>query len=300
MKSVSVEVKVLGGCNLALQQNALPVIEWIEVKNDGNERLDGLRCSIRCTPGFIEEKTIELPALNVGEVYRLNRVDVAMRYDVLLGLSEAVNGTLSFDFVCNGVDGHPENLCGVRRPLTAYAYDQWLGTEVFPELICSFVTPNLDLVCQLQSKVAQELEVATGSAAICGYQQGRERAYEICKAAYRALASWKLQYAEPLASFDSVGQRIRLADKIYMFHLATCLDSTLLYASLLEQCGLNPVIIIQKSHAYIGCHLLDDHFPELPLRDLQQIRKLSNMDDFTVVETTMLNCPSASLSRQRC
>ncbi|MBR4221284.1 MAG: DUF4011 domain-containing protein, partial [Victivallales bacterium] len=100
--------------------------------------------------------------------------------------------------------------------------------------------------------------------------------------------SWGIHYSNPAASFGVPGQRIRFADAIYTYRLGTCLDTTLLFASVMEQCGLHPVILIQEKHAYIGCHLVDRYFPEMPLDDLQTIRKLADGDEFVVIETTLV------------
>ncbi|MBO4345328.1 MAG: DUF4011 domain-containing protein, partial [Victivallales bacterium] len=72
------------------------------------------------------------------------------------------------------------------------------------------------------------------------------------------------------------------------------MDATLLMASVLEACNLAPVIILSKDHAFIGCHLVDDTFADLPMDDLQKIRKLCSMDEFVVCETTLTEQSSAS------
>ncbi len=46
--------------------------------------------------------------------------------------------------------------------------------------------------------------------------------------------------------------------------------------------------MLQYGHAYIGCHLVDRYFPDIPMDDLQAIRKLADLDEFLVIETTLV------------
>ncbi|MBP5321995.1 MAG: DUF3320 domain-containing protein, partial [Kiritimatiellae bacterium] len=179
------------------------------------------------------------------------------------------------------------------HPLEAYAADQWLGTNIFPELLAAFVTPNLEVVTQLMTAVSADLKERTGDAAIQGYQADKQRVYDICVAIYHAIHTWDIHYANPPASFGGLGQRIRFADSICRYKLATCLDLTLLFASMMEQCGLHPVILLMANHAYIGCHLIRQHFQTVPMDDLQAIRKRVDLDEFLVLETT---CVTENLS----
>ena len=42
--------------------------------------------------------------------------------------------------------------------------------------------------------------------------------------------------------------------------VGTCLDLTLLYASCLEQAGLNPLLVLIEGHAFAGVWLIDEDF----------------------------------------
>src|SRR5690606_29107398 len=96
-----------------------------------------------------------------------------------------------------------------------------------------------------------------------GYQsQDPKRAYMLTAAAYSAIAGMGLHYAEPPASFENLGQKIRRPGTIAEQRLATCLDTTLLFAAALEAAGLHPVILMFRGHAAAGVWLTKRTFAQ--------------------------------------
>ena len=268
--------------NLAFQQNDIPAVQELKLTNHSAQSLAGLVCTFTSSPEMIRPKTIHAEEIAPGETLSLHEFGIELNLDFLSSISEAVKGSLKLEVFWNG-----QALCSEEYGVTAYAADQWTGLSVMPELLAAFVTPNLDVISELQARAAEELRKATGDASIDGYHSNdRKRVYEICAAIYRAVHSWGIHYTLPPATIGAPGQRIRFADNIYQYKLATCLDTSVLFASVLEQCGLHPVIMIQTGHAYVGCHLIDRYFPDIPMDDLQAIRKLVDLDEFLVFETT--------------
>ena len=280
---LAAKVSYLSTINLSLEQNAITIVQEITLTNLIDHDLETLECVLSSPTGFFETASIKVARLKAGEELPLHDIRITLNYQLLSTLTEPLNGKMVLEIMQEG-----ESLLRQEHEMTALPPDQWLGSGIFPELICAYVTPNLDVINQLLSVVAEELKTATGSDAIQGYQADRHRVYEICAAIYRAIHSWGIHYANPAASFGLPGQRIRFADAIYANRLGTCLDTALLFASVMEQCGLHPVILIQEKHAYIGCHLVERYFPEMPLDDLQTIRKLVDVDEFIVIETTLV------------
>ena len=279
----SAELSYIPLFNLALQQNGMPIAYELKLANDTTDDLEDLKCRFTAAPEFISEKTLTVEKIKAGEKISLDKPELALDYNLLSQLSESVKGKIKLEISCAN-----RLLFQQEYDFEAFAPDQWLGLEVMPELLAAFVTPNLDVVAHLQSSVADELKRATGSPDVQGYQADKKRVYEICAAIYRAIHNWGIRYSNPASSFGTPGQRIRFADAIYQYKLGTCLDTAILFASVMESCGLHPVIMLQSGHAYVGCHLEDRYFPDIPLDDLQTIRKLADLDEFLVIETTMV------------
>ena len=279
----SAELSFVPHFNLALQQNAMPVVYELKLINHTGSDIKDLQCKFSAVPEFIHEKNIQVNTVKAGKDLCINTPEIELNYNLLSSLSERMKGKLKLE-----ISAGEQTIFQKDFDCEAFAPDQWLGMAIMPELLTSFVTPNLDVVAHLQSSVARELERATGSAAVQGYQADKKRVYEICAAIYRAIHNWGINYSNPASSFGTPGQRIRFADTIYQYKLGTCLDTAILFASIMESCGLHPVIMLQKGHAYIGCHLVDRYFPDIPMDDLQTIRKLADLDEFLVIETTMV------------
>ena len=279
----SAELSFIPLFNLALQQNAFPVVHELKLLNNSEKNLENLQCRFSAVPEFILEKTVFVNKINAKEELVIDKPEIELNYELLSQLSECMKGKLKLEIICDD-----QTIFRKDFECEAFAPDQWLGYQTMPELLASFVTPNLEVISNLQSSVAHELERATGNPSVQGYQADKERVYEICAAIYRAIHNWGIQYSNPPASFGTPGQRIRFADNIYQYKLGTCLDTAILFASVMESCHLHPVIILQKGHAYVGCHLVDRYFPDVPMDDLQAIRKLADLDEFLVIETTMV------------
>ncbi|MBQ9431502.1 MAG: DUF3320 domain-containing protein [Kiritimatiellae bacterium] len=280
---VKIDTTVVDAVDLALQQNAFPVVHEIAITNPGVSAYRDLKVEITSEPGFLKEKTVNIAELAAGGSIVLHDLNVELDHKWLAELSDSVKGEIKFALT----DRDGRQLSATTAAVTACAADQWLGTSRFPELLAAFVTPNLTAVALLMKAAADDLERRTKSSAVSGYQQGKKRAYEICASIYNAIAGAGIAYCEPPTSFESVGQRVRLPGAVMKFKLGTCLDLTLLFAAVMEQCGLHPVVMLERGHAYIGCHLTDTYFPETVVDDLQQIRKLAASDNFCVIEATL-------------
>jgi len=83
--------------------------------------------------------------------------------------------------------------------------------------------------------------------------------------------------------------------------VGTCLEfSRLLYASCLEQAGLNPVLALTEGHSFVGIWLVGPRtFPSLVIDDPQMLRKArAARGKMVVVETTLSKTGIASGSVQ--
>lgn len=282
---LTAELEFLPFFNLAFQQNDVSTVQELKLTNHSAQPLSGLVCAFTSSPEMILTKTIHAEEIAPGETLAMHELGIELNFDFLMSLSEAVKGKLKLEVYWNG-----QTLYCQEYDVTAFAADQWTGLDVMPELLAAFVMPNLDVISELQARTSEELRKATGDASIDGYHSGdRKRVYEICAAIYRAVYSWGIHFSLPPASIGTPGQRIRFADNIFQYKLGTCLDTTVLFATVMEQCGLHPVILLHTGHAYIGCHLVDRYFPDIPMDDLQAIRKLVDLDEFLVLETTSMN-----------
>ena len=120
----------------------------------------------------------------------------------------------------------------------------------------------------------------------------------LASAIWSAIAGLNLSYALPPAGFEMEGQRIRAPGAILDGRVATCLDSSLLFAACLEQAGLHPVIIFTKGHAFCGVWLRETSLPQLMAEEAEIIRKHAALQELVVFETTLAaKHPAAGFSQ---
>ena len=95
-----------------------------------------------------------------------------------------------------------------------------------------------------------------------------------------------MHYAEPPASFKSRGQKIRRPSTIAEERLATCLDTSLLFAAALEATGLHPIVLMFDGHAAASVWLTKGTFTNAIELDQMEVRKALASRELIVFETT--------------
>lgn len=196
-----------------------------------------------------------------------------------IGVDEATADTLELEFEYDGVR--------IQRsiPLRVLAHDQWTPITV-PEIIAAFVRPRAQAVGSVLSKASDLLARRTGDPSLVGYQKDSDRVLETAKAIYDAVRSLDIRYAEPPASFETNGQKIRTADVVLKERFGTCLDTTVLFAAVLEEAGIQPYIVLLRGHALVG-FALKEIGTDMVIADSEQLSNLFGSDFFIPIETTL-------------
>tara|TARA_R100000027_G_scaffold61323_1_gene52621 strand:+ start:6664 stop:12570 length:5907 start_codon:yes stop_codon:yes gene_type:complete len=282
--------------NFAFQQNSIPVLRRIDIVNTSEEDWHDVECLIKTVPEWAETYRLVISHIPAGASYALNDVPLKLDLEYFAKLSERVRSEIQIEVLgseqppCEGdAERELQSLSRESFPVEVYAYDEWTGMRSLPEILAAFVTPNLAVVEQILSNAAQILGKRTSSSALDGYQaKSKKRVYEILDAIYDALREQGINYSNPAASFETTGQRIRFGTQILKSRLGTCLDLALLFASIIEQSGLHPLILMHRGHAYVGCWLVGESFSDPAMDDLQSIRKRRDLEDLIVFESTLI------------
>lgn len=283
---LKMEVETDRTVNYAMQQNSIPVIKKLVVHNVSEESMNDIEILVRSDPAFIIEHRINIDRIHPNSGLELNAVEVLLSHDFLATFAERMVGTIHI--VAKQMD---HEIASISLPIDVLAYDEWSGLQSCPEMIAAFVTPNNGAIDQILRKASDILEKQTNSSSISGYQTGSpQKAYEIVQAIYLALQEFQIRYSNPPASFED-GQKIRMPDRVLESKLATCLDSSVLFAACAEQAGLNPLVIFKPGHAYVGVWLEDQYFANASLADPMPVRKRVDLRQICVVETTLLTDP---------
>lgn len=182
-----------------------------------------------------------------------------------------------------------------KYPLMLTAYDHWMGTRIRPELTAAFVTPNHPLVARLAASASRKLAASTGDGSLNAYQWGNPNRVRMQVAAiFDAMHDESITYISAPASFEAAGQRIRTADKVLSDKMATCIDLSLLMASVMESTGIRPIIIFTSGHCFVGAWLVRDSYFQSVGDDADFLLKgmADGVNDIVVVESTLITAPS--------
>lgn len=276
-----IAVTVDKSISYAFQQNAIPLIKDLLIRNNGVMRRD-LVFRISTEPAFSLPAEVRLQALDAAGRFRIGppNISLTLSPSYLAELTERVNGLLKLEMVEDSVvvQSHSE-------PISLLTRNEWCGLVALPEILAAFVLPNDPAVMEILRRAADLLKESTGRASLNGYQdKNRNRAWEQIAAIYRAVAELRIHYINPPASFENTGQKVRFPSDIKAQQFGTCLDLALLFAACLEQAGLRPFIFLHEGHAYSGCWLEALSLPLAAGDDLQQIRKLEKDELIMVFE----------------
>jgi len=267
-------------------QNAVAVLQELLLKNSGQAVLQNLTVQLSSAPLFLEGKSWKVDVLQPGASIRLGDRNLSLNATFLADLMESVRGEILIEV---SREGDAAALFSRRYPVGVLAKNQWGGTGSMPELLPAFCMPNDPAVDKVLKAASEVLRRAGKEFGLDGYKsKSRTRSWELVSAVWSAISGLGLSYAHPPASFEVEGQKVRTPGAILEGRLATCLDTSMLFASALEQAGLNPLIILSSEHAFVGVWLQPQEFAQLTTDEAAAVRKRVELQELLVFETTLV------------
>lgn len=279
----------------ATQQNDVAVIADLAVRNTGSALLENVELILECEPPLIAKKTWKLDRIATNAEVRIRDRTVSLAAAMLSEMSERVRADVKVT-LCHKDGGI---IAEEHRKLTGLARNEWGGASFMPELLAAFVMPNDPAIADILKSAGEVLRAGGHQPSLDGYQsRSRQRVWQIASAIWTAIASKRLVYAVPPASFEREGQKIRTPSEVRETGLATCLDTTVLFAAALEQAGLNAVVAFTEGHAFCGVWLQPQQLPALTADDASDLRKYIGLQELALFETTLVvHEPPVSFSK---
>ena len=270
------------------EQNDVPAIPRLVVRNPGIEAIHDLRLRVEL-PGLSKPFEVVLDRIGPGSERRFEPVPLRLDGRSLREVTEREKLAFLVRVTSGSGEGATTTLVEHEEPVEIFPLVEWPGLSVLPELTAAFVLPNARAIDLLLAKTAERLSDLTGRGALDGTtSRDKERMRSIVQAAFETVSAQGITYALPPASFEDHGQKVRLPDDVLESRLGTCLDTSFLIASMLEQAGLHPLVVFTEGHAFVACWLSDQTFAECTVRDGQRFRKRVDLDDLVLVETTLV------------
>ena len=270
--------------SFASWQNSVPLLASLSVKNASQDPASNLELTVSNSSGYLKKKVWKIDRLLAGDELVISDCSVEFVPAYLSGLNEAEKTELLFELSKDG-----EVLATAEQDIRVLARDEWGGLGQGGELLAAFVMPNDPFVASVLKSAAKILQRHGHSAALDGYQsKDPQRAYLLASAVWNAICGLKLTYANPPASFETVGQKTRTPQTIADQGLATCLDSSLLFASVIEAVGLNPIVVFTDCHCFAGVWLSERTFNQIIEPEPSELRKAIFGHELVTFETTLV------------
>lgn len=281
--------------NYAQYQNGIRTIKSIIISSDSTESIRDMVLKVSCDDGIIRSDEIGVNELSPESDLEIKDFDISVNASELAEITERITVDLLFELKTQDTV-----IASLSKKITVLAYDEWQGLSYSPELITAFITPNEAHISKILSRASVYLNNWTSDPSFNAYQtQNPNRVIYQAAAVYSAICEQNIVYSEPQASFEQVGQRVRLCDKVLEQKLGTCLDLSLLFVSCLEAVGINTLLLFKSGHVFPGYWLEEMTFADSVSDDPSLITKkmADGISELTVLEsTTMISGKTVTFS----
>ena len=278
---VVVEVDYSPCLNLAMALNNAQFVFRVQIHNGTGLPLSGSELSIASPDGAFDEWSAEIGDLASGDVADIRKLSMRMNAGLLEKVAGARSGSMRLTLRAGGKTVFSQS-CDVNIVPANYLHAVMLA----PALLAAHVLPTSTVVRQVQSDAMRILDAKTGIASIAGYANGEGSVRQVCEAVFEAVRNLGVCYATTPASLGLPGQKVRTPAEITRYKLGTCLDLTLLFAAIFEECGLNAVIVLMVGHAFLGVFRSDRHFAHAVMPDLGVLKKVCKDGQMIFIEAT--------------
>lgn len=249
--SLSVAISAFETLYYANATSGVPFISKLTVSSDVPLVDLTLKLRVMAAAGQISHN-FELQIANLG-VKTLEFSDLGISFDAskMFQVSDPQAGTIQVEVLAG------EQLVGhCSWPIKILPANFWRAgdtdTRSAYQSLAAFSQPNHPSVRSLLDAAVGKLSSKGGAASLSGYQDPSTVEATV-EAIYASIQDLKLTYSDPPASWSGgPGQKIRTVQEILDERVGTCLDTTMLFSSCLEQAGLNPIVFLIPGHAFVG------------------------------------------------
>ena len=291
LDNLLVTIDYIKTVNYSLCHNHIPICRYIEIRNNGLGNIEDIQ--IKISGKYILDNTSPVYGLlRSQKSLKITNFEISLKADELFNVSERIVSSFNLEIIVSGDTAYKKEF-----ELDIMAFDQWLGTTILPQCLASFCMPNQPAINNLILKAAVKLKEITGTSSFTEYQDGNpQTVLKQIAAIYAAIHEENIVYRSIPASYETIGQRITLADQILETKLANCIELSLLMASALEAVGIYCGIVITKNHAFLSVWLDELCSQHGVLDDCSFIGKKCSegISEMTVIECTELTKQTTS------
>ncbi len=284
--TLKIHKQTLPFLNISLYLNDIKPIQSVTIENTSEIDSNQLEIKITSDVPCIEPFNFNIQFLPAQKDVKIPLDNLKVNRGFFNKLSETEKANITFELIDKDIVLLKETISINVHPLEYFG-----GFQVLPELIAAYVTPNHPYIYYIKRKAIEILEKQGLKTAFEGYQRNDpERVLQIMSAIYSAIQNEEIIYSSLPPGYEEMGQRLRLLNTIQHEKFGNCIDISLLFAGCLEAVDLNPILIIVRGHAFVGCWLQDDKFSEVINDDKSAITKRlsKGIREIAAVEATSL------------
>lgn len=294
LDNLFVSIDYVKSVNYSLCHNHIPICRYVEIKNNGADDIEDIQFKVS-GKYILDGVSSVYGVVKSGKSLKVSDFEIVPKSDELVDVSERVVSSFVLEVLVKGESAYRREF-----ELELMAYDQWLGTTIHPQCLASFCMPNQPAINSLVLKAAVKLKDIAGTTSFTEYQDGNpQTVLKQIAAIYAALHEENIVYRSVPASYESVGQRVTLADQILGSKLANCIELTLLMASALEAVGIYSGVVITRGHAFLAVWLDELCSQHSISDDCSFIAKKCSegISEMTVIECTEITQQNTSFER---
>lgn len=186
------------------------LLSQLQIHNGSDKPLSNCKIKVWSQPPFITPRSWNIDTIEAGQAFDVSDLNLQLDSGFLWSVPEAINGTAYFELSAEGLEPVSQSY-----PVRVLAHTQWAGTALPMELLAAHVLPNDPEVAKILKVASAELRKAGKDSSLEGYQQNSaRRVVELMEAIWNAVRTLHISYAEPPASFEEIGQKIRTPSQI--------------------------------------------------------------------------------------
>lgn len=247
LRGLSVAVEHLGWVNYAQFHAGVSFLRRICVRGGPGYRSESPLLEISLQPAeYSASFKQSIVWADQHQIWEQRDVRLPLRLDRLRQIRETERASLQISVSCQG-----REVLSETQNIDIQPYNQYVLLEQDKRFLATFVTPNAPSLQPLLEPISLWLKQQTQDSALSGYQSGDpSRVCLMARAIHEVLRQvLQIAYINPPPSFD-LGQKVRPVSETLELKRGTCLDLSILFASLLELIGLHPLIILVPGHAF--------------------------------------------------
>ena len=242
----------------SIKSTNFSLIKRVFISNDLDCDIFDCDLSIKFSTDTLSCEPIHLSCLQKHSITVIDNFNVIVDEKGLFDISEEDSVSLSFELV----NSRGETICLMKCNTILLPLEKSFSFGFVKESLAGFITPKEDLVKTLTKNAGKILSEKYSLEAFSGYRtHDPDIVLGELDSLYLALQSERITFCNPPLSFELIFKRVRMPRTVISEKTATCLDFALLYASMCEAVGLNPLIIVMDGHVFNGVWLDDYHYP---------------------------------------